>query len=92
MEGLNGIGMDRGADLLVDDNRLSQSDKVFYEKLQLELRVAPALVIDTPDVEAARAHVAEKGGLHVTAARERMGAACFTFQDPYGIMVRQIER
>jgi predicted enzyme related to lactoylglutathione lyase len=89
--GLNGIAMDKGADLLVDDNRLSQSGKVYYEKLQLELRVSPALVIDSPDVEAARAHVTSKGATDVTGIEERMGAACFTFHDPYGngIMVRQ---
>lgn len=91
VQGLNGIAMDKGADLLVDDNRLSQSGKAYYEKLQLDLRVSPALVIDSPDVEAARAHVIAKGASDVTVIEERMGAACFTFHDPYGngIMVRQ---
>ena len=91
VQGLNGIAMDKGADLLVDDNRLSQSGKVYYEKLQLDLRVAPALMIDSPDVEAARAHVIAKGATDVTGIEERMGAECFTFYDPYGngIMVRQ---
>ncbi len=91
VQGLNGIAMDRGADLLIDDNRLSQSDKVYFEKLRLELRVAPALVIDSPDVEAARSHVIAKGASEVSAVQERMGAACFTFHDPYGngMMVRQ---
>jgi catechol 2,3-dioxygenase-like lactoylglutathione lyase family enzyme len=91
VQGLNGIAMDMGADLLFDDNRLSQSDKVFYEKLQLELRVAPSLVIDSPDVEAARAHVTAKGASDVKAIEDRMGGAGFTFYDPYGngIMVRQ---
>lgn len=91
IQGLNGIAMDKGADLLVDDNRLSQTDKVHYEKLQLDLRVSPALVIDSPDVEAARAHVIAKGASNVTDIEQRMGAACFIFHDPYGngIMVRQ---
>jgi len=91
VQGLNGIAMEKGADLLVDDNRLSQTGKVHYEKLQLDLRVAPALVIDSPDVEAARAHVSAKHASNVTGIEERLGAACFTFYDPYGngIMVRQ---
>lgn len=91
VRGLNGIAMDKGADLVVDDNRLSRTGKVYYEKLQLHLRVAPALVIDSPDVEAAKAHVTAKGASDVTLIEERMGAACFLFYDPYGngIMVRQ---
>lgn len=92
VQGLNGIAMDKGADLLMDDNRLSQSEKVYYEKLQASLRVAPALIIDLPDIEAARAHVSGKGALHITAIESRLGMETFTFHDPYGngIMVRQI--
>lgn len=92
VEGLNGIRMDRGAQLLVDDNRLSQAEKVRYDRLQLELRVSPIAIIESPDVEAALSHVRAKGGFIKGAGIERrLGLDAFTFADPdgNGLMVCQ---
>jgi hypothetical protein len=90
--GLEGIRMVQGADLLFDDGRLSGSAPVRFERLQLDLRVSPALLIESPDVEAALAYVRTKGGAVTSGGIEsRLGLTCFTFADPdgNGIMVYQ---
>lgn len=78
------IRMDRGAHLLIDNNRLSQTPRVFYERLQLELRVDPIAIIESDDIEAALAHVLAKGGRVDSALETRLGVRLFTFYDPDG--------
>lgn len=55
------IRMDRGAHLLIDDNRLCQAPRVFYDRLQLEFRVNPIVIIESADIEAALDYVRSKG-------------------------------
>jgi hypothetical protein len=78
------IRMDRGADLLIDDNRLSQSPRVFFDKLQQDLRVNPILAIESPDLTAALEHVLSKGATAAGGIESRLGARMFQFQDPDG--------
>lgn len=90
-EGLTMIRMERGAHLLFDDNRLSLARPVHYERLQLDLLVDPIVVIESPDLEAAREHVLRKGAMDVSAITTRLGLTFFTFHDPdgNGLMVCQ---
>lgn len=83
-EGLPLIRMDRGAHLLIDDNRLCQSPRVYYDRLQLDFRVNPVAVIETEDLEAALEHVRAKGGRIENGIGERLGVRLFTFADPDG--------
>lgn len=78
------IRMDRGAHLLIDDNRLSQSLRVFYEKLQMDLRVNPIAIIESPDLNAALDHVRSKGAIVDKGIESRLGIRCFLFHDPDG--------
>ncbi|QYR20756.1 VOC family protein [Paenibacillus sp. sptzw28] len=89
VEGLTGIRMSYGAHLLIDDNRLSRTEKIRYEKLQLDLRANPVAIIETPDIEAARSHVIAKGASNVSGIETRSGLTQFTFYDPdrNGLMV-----
>lgn len=91
VEGLNRIRMERGADLLFDDGTLSQTGPVRYDRLQLDLRVNPVFIIESPDVEAALAYVNMKGVTITSGIETRRGIACFQFTDPdgNGIMVGQ---
>lgn len=90
-EGLSMIRMDRGADLLIDDNRLSQAANVHYPQLQMDLFVDPIAIIESPDLEAARVHVLRQGATAVSAISTRLGLTFFTFHDPdgNGLMVCQ---
>ncbi|MBB6671826.1 VOC family protein [Cohnella nanjingensis] len=83
------IRMDRGAHLLIDDNRLCQSPRVFYERLQLDLRVNPVAIIETVDIEAAHEYVISKGAQVERGIEERLGVRFFIFYDPdhNGLMV-----
>ncbi|MCD9022578.1 VOC family protein [Cohnella silvisoli] len=78
------IRMDRGAHLLIDDNRLSQSPRKFYEQLQLDMRVNPIAIIDTPDLTAALDHVRSKGAVADKGIESRLGVRFFLFHDPDG--------
>ncbi|MZQ86817.1 hypothetical protein GQF01_32385 [Paenibacillus sp. 5J-6] len=78
------IPMDRGAHLLIDDNRLSQSSSKFFEQLQLETRTNPIMILESPDVQAALEHVRSVGGLVKEGIETRLGVTCFHFQDPDG--------
>lgn len=91
VEGLNSIYMDRGAHLLIDDNRLCQTEKKHFDRLQLDLRVNPIAIIESPDVEAALAHVQSKGALLHSGIENRLGLTFFTFYDidGNGLMVCQ---
>ncbi|NOU97476.1 hypothetical protein GC093_30260 [Paenibacillus sp. LMG 31456] len=82
--GLPCIRMDRGAHLLIDDNRLNQSPRAFYNKLQLDLRTNPIAVIESPDLAAALDHVHSKGAIADNGLESRQGVQFFTFQDPDG--------
>ncbi|GIP40767.1 hypothetical protein J31TS4_40470 [Paenibacillus sp. J31TS4] len=77
------IRMDRGAQLLIDDNRLCQSQRVSYDRLQLELRVNPILILETGDIVAAMEYVRSKG-IKVDDLEMRAGTLYFTFYDPDG--------
>lgn len=91
--GLPRIRMDKGADLLFDDNRLSASPRVFFESLQADMRVNPIAIVETTDVNAALKHVRSKG---VTASDQvfRLGVRFFVIQDPdgNGLMVCEGEK
>ncbi len=78
------IRMDRGAHLLIDDNRLSQSPRVFYDKLQLDLRVNPIVIVESPDLPAALVHVRSKGAIADKGIESRLGIRFFIFHDPDG--------
>jgi catechol 2,3-dioxygenase-like lactoylglutathione lyase family enzyme len=90
-EGLPYVCMNRGAHLLIDDNRFAQTEKVRYDRLQLDLRVNPVFIIETPDVEEALLHVRNKGATIKTGIENRFGVSFFTFYDPddNGLMVCQ---
>jgi hypothetical protein len=90
-EGLSSVCMNRGAHLLIDDNRFAQTEKVRYDRLQLDLRVNPVFIIETPDVEEALLHVRNKGAKVKTGIENRLGVSFFTFYDPddNGLMVCQ---
>ncbi|MGM0882226.1 MAG: VOC family protein [Bacillota bacterium] len=91
VEGLDRIRMERGADLLFDDGTLSRTEPVNYDRLQLNLRVNPAILIESPDVEAAFDYVRSKGATITNSIETRNGIECFQFADPdgNGIMVGQ---
>lgn len=76
--------MDRGAHLLIDDNRLSQSPRVFYDRMQLEFRVNPIPIIETHDIEATLDFVRSKGAKDGR-IETRLGVRFFTFYDPDGM-------
>ncbi|MBO9600668.1 MAG: VOC family protein [Cohnella sp.] len=78
------IRMDRGAHLLIDDNRLSEAPRVFYERLQSDFRVNPIAVIESSDLEGALAYVRSKGAQADRGIENRLGVRCFTFHDPDG--------
>jgi catechol 2,3-dioxygenase-like lactoylglutathione lyase family enzyme len=84
VDGLSCIRMARGAHLLIDDNRLSQTDKVRFDRLQLDLRVNPIAIIESPDLEAAMAYVRSKGAMVKGGIERRHGMAFFIFYDPDG--------
>ena len=86
--------MEQGAHLLFDDGRFSRTEPVRYERLQLELRVDPAFLIETPDVEAAFDYARSKGANMISGIELRSGADCFLFADPDGnaIMAGQKRR
>lgn len=88
---LNSIHMDRGAHLLIDDNHLSQTKKQRYDRLQLDLRVNPIAMIESPDVEAALAYVQSKGAVLHSGIEKRLSLTFFTFYDldGNGLMVCQ---
>ena len=76
--------MDRGAHLLLDDNRTSGAPRRFIEQLQLDARVSPIVLIETSDLEAALAHVRAKGGVSAKEIESRLGVSFFIFEDPDG--------
>lgn len=78
------IRMDRGAHLLIDDNRLCDAPRVFYERLQLDFRVNPIAVIESMDLEAALDYVRSKGAKADEGIKCRLGVRFFTFHDPDG--------
>jgi catechol 2,3-dioxygenase-like lactoylglutathione lyase family enzyme len=78
------IRMDRGAQLLIDDNRLCQTSRVFYDRLQLEFRVNPIAIIESQDIEAALDYVRSKGAKVDGGIATRFGVRFFTFYDPDG--------
>jgi hypothetical protein len=84
VEGLNSIFMSHGAHLLIDNNQLCHTDKVHFERLQLDLRVNPMFIIETPDVEASLLYVQNKGALIHGGIEHRLGLSFFTFYDPDG--------
>jgi hypothetical protein len=86
------IRMDRGPHLLIDDNRLSQSERVFYEKLQLDLRANPIVMIESPDLPAALEHVRSKGAVAVKGIESRLGVRFIMFYDPDGNGFMVIEK
>jgi predicted enzyme related to lactoylglutathione lyase len=81
---LPAIPMDRGAHLLIDDNRLSQSSSRYFEQPQLETRTNPIMIMESPDLEAALDHVRSVDGIVREGIEKRMGVTCFQFQDPDG--------
>jgi catechol 2,3-dioxygenase-like lactoylglutathione lyase family enzyme len=81
---LPSIRMDQGPHLLFDDNRLSQSQPVFYEQLQLDLRANPIAVIESPDLPAALEHVRSKGAVVDKGIESRFDIQFFIFYDPDG--------
>ncbi|WP_199616248.1 VOC family protein [Paenibacillus alkalitolerans] len=91
VDGLTSFRMTRGAHLLVDDNRLCQTATVHYDKLQIDIRVNPIAIIESPDLENARSHVLAKGAANVSDIAARLGLSFFTFNDPdgNGLMVCQ---
>jgi catechol 2,3-dioxygenase-like lactoylglutathione lyase family enzyme len=89
---LSYIRMDRGPHLLFDDNRLSQSERVFYEKLQLDLRANPIAVIESPDLPAALDHVRSKGAVADKGIESRLGVRFILFHDPDGNGFMVIEK
>lgn len=78
------IRMDRGAHLLIDDNRLCQTPRVFYDRLQLDFRVNPIAIIESQDIEAALDYVRSKGAKVGGGMETRLGVRFFTFYDPDG--------
>jgi hypothetical protein len=94
IEGLNRIRMTHGAHLLIDDNRLCKSEKVWFERLQLDLRVNPIAIIESPDLEAALLYVQSKGAALLSGIENRFGLSFFTFYDPdgNGLMVCQSKK
>lgn len=91
VKGLPHIPMSRGAHLLIDDNRLSHAEKKHYDRLQLDLRVNPVVMIETPDIEAALSYAKSKGARVQGGIRNQLGLQFFTFYDidDNGMMVIQ---
>lgn len=91
VEGMECIRMEKGADLLFDNGEFSGTEPVFFDRLQLALRVNPAFLIESPDVEAALDYVRSKGGIITQGLDTRFGLTVFQFADPDGnrIMVGQ---
>lgn len=84
IDGLPCIRMQHGAHLLFDDNRLCQSPRVFYDRLQLDFRVNPMFIIESPDADAALDYVRSKGATAEEGIQERLGVRFFVFHDPDG--------
>jgi hypothetical protein len=89
--GLDCIPMEEGADLLFDDGTFSDSEPVYYDRLQQSLRVNPSILIESPDAEAAQEYVISAGGRIARSLSNRCGVSAFQFADPDGnvIMVGQ---
>jgi len=65
------IRLEKGAHLLFDDKRLCESGK-------------PVGIIETPDLDAALAHVQAKGATVARGMETRLDGRCFVFGDPDG--------
>ncbi|MEC0267122.1 hypothetical protein [Paenibacillus anseongense] len=92
---LPAILMDRGPHLLIDDNRLSHSQSKYFEQLQVETRTNPIMIMESPDLDAALAHVHSVGGLVKEGIEKRLGVTCFHFQDPDGngyLVVEEVDK
>ncbi|REE81228.1 hypothetical protein A8990_11962 [Paenibacillus taihuensis] len=90
--GLTSFRMKRGADLLIDTNELAQTEKVHYDRLQLDLRVNPIVVIETPDIASALEFVRSKGAEASEGIVNRLGQQVFTFYDPDGNGLMVVQR
>lgn len=85
------IPMSRGAHLLIDDNRLSHTEKKHCDRLQLDLRVNPVVMIEAPDIEAALSYAKSKGARVQGGIQNQLRLQFFTFYDidDNGMMVIQ---
>jgi len=83
-EGLPCIQMEKGADLLIDDNRLCQSPRVYFESHKSDIRVNPIAIMETDDLNASLDKVRSRGAIAANGIESRMGVRFFAFQDPDG--------
>lgn len=79
---LPSIRMEKGADLIMDDNRLCQSPRMFFESLKSDTRVNPIAVIEADDLDAALEKVSSRGGVVAHGIETKMGVRFFMFADP----------
>jgi catechol 2,3-dioxygenase-like lactoylglutathione lyase family enzyme len=76
--------MEKGADLLIDDNRLCNSSRVFFESLKSDIRVNPIAIMETDDLNASLEKVRSRGAIISNGIESRMGVRFFIFNDPNG--------
>ncbi|WP_127582908.1 VOC family protein [Paenibacillus koleovorans] len=85
------IRMDKGPDLLFDDNRLSRSPSVWFDSVQQELRVHPIAILETGELDSVLDRMLSRGASVPHGIETRLGVRCFVFGDPDGneFMVRE---
>lgn len=86
------IAMDKGASLLIDDNRLCDAPRVFFGSLQSDRRVNPLAILETPRLETTLDRLLARGAAAPRGIESRAGANnFFVFYDPdgNGFMVRE---
>jgi catechol 2,3-dioxygenase-like lactoylglutathione lyase family enzyme len=78
------IQMEKGAHLLIDDNRLGESPRVFFESLAKDIRVSPIAIMETDDLNASLDKVRSRGAVVAGGIETKMGVRFFIFHDPDG--------
>lgn len=84
------IAMERGANLLFDDNRLSGSSLMIDPNTKSPIYAKPIVILESPDIHAVYNYFREKN-TPTSEITENWGSRYFSFVDPDGnsIMVKQ---
>lgn len=84
------IPMDRGANLLFDDNRLSGSSLVYDPNTKSSFYTKPTVIVESPDLHAVHNYICEKRAA-TSDIVENWGSRYFSFVDPDGNSIMVME-
>jgi len=86
------IAMDRGANLLFDDNRLSGTSLIYDPNIKSPIHAKPIVILESPDILAVYRYFHEKN-TPTSEVTENWGIRYFSFVDPDGnsIMVKETD-